>query len=109
MSSPTPAAASARRYADTEIVRNLTDASRYNLSSEIASKALGLDTKSDSSMWRDRAIVELDVAVMHSFREAGMGMCCIPVVLSHCYCYCTKIAVDNIAAMISVEAAQLAT
>jgi nitric-oxide synthase len=56
------------------VVRNLTDESRYNLSAEIAARALGLDTKSDASMWRDRAIVELDVAVMHSFREAGMGV-----------------------------------
>ena len=35
--------------------------------------ALGLDTKNEASLWRDRAIVEIDVAVMHSFREAGMG------------------------------------
>jgi nitric oxide synthase oxygenase domain/subunit len=24
-------------------------------------------------MWKDRAIVEVTAAVMHSFREAGMG------------------------------------
>ena len=59
-------------YADTEIVRNLTDEIRLDLCEEIAS-CLGLDTKSDATMWRDRAIVEVDVAVMHSFREAGMG------------------------------------
>ncbi len=34
---------------------------------------MGLDIKNDANMWRDRAIVEVDVAVMHSFREAGMG------------------------------------
>ncbi|KAL4440247.1 hypothetical protein ABPG75_003248 [Micractinium tetrahymenae] len=60
-------------YADTEIVRNITDESRLNMCRPVAA-ALGLDTKSESSMWRDRAIVEVDVAVMYSFREAGMGM-----------------------------------
>lgn len=62
-------------YADTEIVRNLTDASRFDLCAEVAAR-LGLETKNDTTMWRDRAIVEVDVAVMHSFREAGMGECC---------------------------------
>lgn len=59
-------------YADTEIVRNLTDAGRYNVCAEVAA-CLGLDTKSDSNMWRDRVMVEVTVAVMHSFKEAGMG------------------------------------
>eukprot|EP00775_Hariotina_reticulata_P010070 gene10070-10225_t len=60
-------------YADTEIVRNLTDESRYNMCPEVAA-CLGLDTRSNASMWKDRAIVEMTVAVMHSFRKAGMGM-----------------------------------
>ena len=59
-------------YADTEIVRNLTDEGRFNLCAEVAA-CLGLETRNDTTMWRDRAIVEIDVAVMHSFREAGMG------------------------------------
>lgn len=57
-----------------QIVRSLTDASRYDMSSRIAA-CLGLDTRQDSSLWRDRAIVELGVAVLHSFKEAGMGAC----------------------------------
>jgi nitric oxide synthase oxygenase domain/subunit len=57
-----------------QIVRNLTDASRYDMSPRITS-CLGLDTRQDSSLRRDRAIVELGVAVLHSFKEAGMGAC----------------------------------
>lgn len=45
---------------------------RYNLCPEVA-RCLGLDTKSNAKMWRDRAMVEVSVAVMQSFREAGMG------------------------------------
>lgn len=60
-------------YADTEVVRNLTDSGRYNMCTDVAT-CLGLDTRSDSSMWRDRVILEISVAVMHSFKEAGLGM-----------------------------------
>lgn len=35
---------------------------------------MGLSTRSDDSMWRDRAIAETAAAIMHSFRQAGMGM-----------------------------------
>lgn len=59
-------------YADTEVVRNLTDSGRYNMCTDVAT-CLGLDTRSDSSMWRDRVILEISVAVMHSFKEAGLG------------------------------------
>ncbi|KAI3435713.1 hypothetical protein D9Q98_001771 [Chlorella vulgaris] len=60
-------------YTDTEIVRNITDEGRLDMCRPVA-RALGLDTKNEASLWRDRAIVEVDVAVLHSFREAGMGM-----------------------------------
>jgi nitric-oxide synthase len=63
------------RYAVTEIVRNLTDEGRYNVSAEVAA-CLGLDTRQESKLWRDRAMVEIAVAVMHGFKEAGMGECC---------------------------------
>jgi len=32
----------------------------------------GLDTRSNRSLWRDRALLELSVAVLHSFSRAGV-------------------------------------
>ncbi|MGK9464963.1 nitric oxide synthase oxygenase (plasmid) [Streptomyces sp. G6] len=59
-------------YMGTEIGgRNLVDTDRYNLLPVIA-EHLGLDTSSDTTLWRDRALVELNVAVLHSFTEAGV-------------------------------------
>ncbi|MCT7350618.1 nitric oxide synthase oxygenase [Streptomyces coelicoflavus] len=59
-------------YMGTEIgARNLVDTDRYNLLPVIA-EHLGLDTSSDTTLWRDRALVELNVAVLHSFSRAGV-------------------------------------
>jgi nitric-oxide synthase len=59
-------------YMGTEIgARNLGDVNRYNLLPVIAEK-MGVDTHSDRSLWRDRALVELNVAVLSSFAEAGV-------------------------------------
>ncbi|MGD9483877.1 nitric oxide synthase oxygenase [Streptomyces sp. TRM70308] len=59
-------------YMGTEIgARNLVDEDRYNLLPVIAA-CLGLDTGDDATLWRDRALVELNVAVLHSFRAAGV-------------------------------------
>ncbi|MGW6454916.1 nitric oxide synthase oxygenase [Streptomyces sp. NPDC055078] len=59
-------------YMGTEIgARNLVDEDRYNLLPVIA-RHLGLDTGSETTLWRDRALVELNVAVLHSFRAAGV-------------------------------------
>jgi nitric-oxide synthase len=56
----------------TEIgARIFSDVNRYNQLPEIA-KILGLDTDSDRTLWRDRALVELNVAVLHSFDKAGI-------------------------------------
>jgi nitric-oxide synthase len=61
-------------YMSTEIgARNLADVNRYNQLPEIA-RRLGLDTRSSTNLWRDRALVELNVAVLHSFRAAGVRM-----------------------------------
>jgi nitric-oxide synthase len=58
--------------ASTEVgVRNLGDASRYNMLPAVA-VGMGLDMSSLSTLWLDRAAVELAVAVQHSFREAGV-------------------------------------
>jgi nitric-oxide synthase len=59
-------------YMGTEIgARNLADAGRYDLLPAVAA-GLGLDTGDDATLWRDRAVVELNVAVLASFRAAGV-------------------------------------
>jgi nitric-oxide synthase len=59
-------------YMGTEIGgRNLVDPGRYDLLPLIA-QLLGLDTSGEETLWRDRALVELNVAVLHSFRAAGV-------------------------------------
>jgi nitric-oxide synthase len=61
-------------YMGTEIgARNFGDTSRYNLLPVVARK-MGLDTSADRKLWRDRAIVELNVAVLHSYERAGVTM-----------------------------------
>ncbi|ACO46249.1 putative Nitric-oxide synthase [Deinococcus deserti VCD115] len=59
-------------YLQTEIAaRNLADEHRYNMLPAVA-QALGLDTSRRRSLWQDRALVELNVAVLHSFDQAGV-------------------------------------
>ena len=59
-------------YMVTEIgARNLGDVARYNLLPVIAER-MGLDTSTNRSLWKDRAMVELNVAVLHSFETAGV-------------------------------------
>jgi nitric-oxide synthase len=61
-------------YMVTEIgARDLGDAGRYNLLPVVAQR-MGLDTRADRTLWRDRAIVELNVAVLHSFATHGVSM-----------------------------------
>jgi len=59
-------------YMGTEIGgRNLSDPYRYNVLPTIA-KRMGIDRSSEAALWRDRAMVELNIAVLHSFRKAGV-------------------------------------
>lgn len=59
-------------YMGTEIgARNFGDTYRYNMLPEVAEK-MGLDTRKSDSLWRDRAILELNSAVLYSFREDGV-------------------------------------
>ncbi|GAA0938347.1 nitric oxide synthase oxygenase [Pseudonocardia zijingensis] len=61
-------------YLGTEIgARNLVDADRYDLLPVLAER-LGLDTSSERTLWRDRALVEMVRAVHHSFDVAGVTM-----------------------------------
>jgi len=54
-------------YMGTEIgARNLADENRYDYLPQIA-KIFDLDTKSNRTLWRDRALIELNRAVLHSF------------------------------------------
>ncbi|MEV3860802.1 nitric oxide synthase oxygenase [Streptomyces sp. NPDC050095] len=61
-------------YMGTEIgARNLADTDRYNLLPYLAHR-LGLDTSTDRTLWKDRALVELNRAVLHSFDLAGVTL-----------------------------------
>ncbi|XP_061672354.1 nitric oxide synthase, brain isoform X3 [Syngnathoides biaculeatus] len=55
-------------YMGTEIgVRDFCDSSRYNILEDVASK-MSLDTRKTSSLWKDKALVEINIAVLHSFQ-----------------------------------------
>jgi nitric-oxide synthase len=59
-------------YMGTEIgARNLADNDRYALL-DVVARRLGMDTSSNRSLWRDRALVELNRAVLFSFDRAGV-------------------------------------
>ncbi|MEV4641364.1 nitric oxide synthase oxygenase [Actinoplanes sp. NPDC049548] len=59
-------------YMGTEIgARNLADRDRYDLLPTVG-RLLGLDLSAESTLWRDRALVELNRAVLHSFERAGV-------------------------------------
>jgi nitric-oxide synthase, bacterial len=61
-------------YMGTEIgARDFGDASRYNALPMIAEK-MGLDTRSERSLWIDRALLEMNVAVIHSFAMAKVSL-----------------------------------
>ncbi len=59
-------------YMGTEIgSRNFGDSTRYDLLPGVA-RRLGLDTSTERTLWKDRALLELNVAVLHSFTMAGV-------------------------------------
>jgi len=59
-------------YMGTEIgARNLADEERYNLLPKI-SEIMNLDMTSKYSLWKDEALVQLNIAVLHSFHEKGV-------------------------------------
>lgn len=61
-------------YMGTEIgARNLADEDRYNLLPKVA-ELMGLDTRSNRSLWKDKALVELNIAVLNSYQKAGVTL-----------------------------------
>ncbi len=57
---------------ETEIgARIFTDGNRYDML-EIVARNMGLDTSDDRTLWKDKALIELNVAVLHSFDKAGV-------------------------------------
>jgi nitric-oxide synthase len=59
-------------YMSTEVgARNLGDTDRYNLLPVIAAR-MGMDIKDRKILWRDRALVVLTEAVLHSFDRDGV-------------------------------------
>ncbi|WP_370117442.1 nitric oxide synthase oxygenase [Streptacidiphilus sp. MAP12-33] len=61
-------------YTCTEIgARNLSDTNRYDKLPLVA-RGMGLDTGRDRTLWRDRALLELTAAVLHSYDQAGVSI-----------------------------------
>ncbi|MGP4076109.1 nitric oxide synthase oxygenase [Halobacillus sp. K22] len=61
-------------YMETEIgARNLADEFRYNLLPAVA-EAMGLNTRRNTSLWKDRALIELNQAVLYSFKQDKVSM-----------------------------------
>jgi nitric-oxide synthase len=59
-------------YMGTEIAaRNFGDEHRYNMLPVVAEK-MGLNIQRERTLWKDRALVELNVAVLHSFAKHGI-------------------------------------
>ncbi|TWF94684.1 nitric oxide synthase oxygenase [Saccharopolyspora dendranthemae] len=65
-----PAAPFNTWFVGTEIgTRGLADDNAYGQTPQVAER-LGMDTSTERSLWRDRAIVEINRAVLHSFDAA---------------------------------------
>jgi nitric-oxide synthase len=61
-------------YMLTEIaVRNLADSHRYNLLPLLAEK-MNLDIRQSRSLWKDKCLLVLQEAVLHSFQEKGVTL-----------------------------------
>lgn len=61
-------------YMGTEIgARNFADTKRYNYLPKVAD-CLRINRDTNTSLWKDRALVELNIAVLHSFKAAGVSI-----------------------------------
>ncbi len=60
-------------YVSSEIGRDLGDSDRYDTLPEIADR-MDLDRSSDRTLWRDRALVELSRAILHSYKRSRVHL-----------------------------------
>ena len=60
-------------FMETEIARNLFEDWRYDKAEAIA-QAMGLDTSSEQTLWRDEAFLQLNKAVLHSFSKSKVTL-----------------------------------
>ena len=61
-------------YMGTEIgARNLSDTARYNQLPAVAA-LFELNTSTNTSLWKDRALTELNIAVLHSYKKLGVSI-----------------------------------
>lgn len=61
-------------FMETEIgARNFGDETRYHQLPVVAQR-MGLDIRTDRSLWKDRALIELNQAVLYSFNKAGIRL-----------------------------------
>ena len=61
-------------YMVTEIAtRNFGDESRYNLLPKIA-EAMGIDSSTEETLWRDHALAAVNFAVLYSFKRARVSI-----------------------------------
>ncbi|QJD79677.1 nitric oxide synthase oxygenase [Spirosoma rhododendri] len=60
-------------FMETEITRNLWEDERYGMATQLA-QVMGLDTSTEQTLWRDRAFLELNAAVLHSFTQAKVTL-----------------------------------
>jgi nitric-oxide synthase, bacterial len=59
-------------YVSSEIgARNLSDEARYDMLPRVA-EGMGLSTRRNADLWKDRALIELNRAVIHSYEKAGV-------------------------------------
>ncbi|XP_037348505.1 nitric oxide synthase, inducible [Talpa occidentalis] len=59
-------------YMGTEIgVRDFCDVQRYNILEEVG-RRMGLETHKLASLWKDKAVIEINVAVLHSFQKQNV-------------------------------------
>ncbi|XP_046802947.1 nitric oxide synthase [Lucilia cuprina] len=59
-------------YMSTEIgCRNLCDTNRRNILETVALK-MNLDTRTPTSLWKDKAVVEVNIAVLHSYQSRNV-------------------------------------
>lgn len=61
-------------YMETEIgARNFADETRYNMLPAVA-ELFQLDQRHNATLWKDKALIELNIAVLHSFKEKGVSI-----------------------------------